>query len=243
MGELKDQSRIPKHVGIIMDGNGRWAQARGLPRVAGHRAGAETLKKILPHIKKCGVQYLTLFAFSLENWNRPEKEVSELMGLLRRYLKSETSDLHKNGARVKVIGDRTLLDKDIVEQIEGLEETTKDNTEITVIFAISYGARDEILKATQKIAKKCAEQGIDPSDITMDMFDNNLMTADIPDPDLIIRTSGELRISNFLLWQSAYAEYYFSEKLWPDFSEEEFNEALSSFGNRDRRFGGLLKQT
>lgn len=226
-----------------MDGNGRWAQARGLPRVSGHKAGAETLKKIVEHAKSRNIKYLTLFAFSLENWNRPDDEVQGLMKLLRRYLKSETAELHKKGARVLVIGDRSLLDDDIVDQIETLEQTTQDNKEIIITFAISYGSRDEIFKAAQKMARKCIEEKIDPETITQDFFEDCMMTRGIPDPDLIIRTSGELRISNFLLWQSAYAEYYFSNDYWPDFSKEELDRALTSYQNRNRRFGGILKQT
>lgn len=232
----------PTHIGIIMDGNGRWAEARSLPRTAGHRKGAETVKAVVEEAKKLEIEYLTLFAFSLENWSRPQDEVSELMSLLRRYLKSEAAEFHKQGARLKVIGDRTRLDKDICDAIVSLEDLTKDNTDITICIAISYGSRDEIFKAAQKFAHDCIEKGVNPSDTQIDDFAACLMTSGIPDPDLIIRTSGELRISNFLLWQAAYAEFYFSPVNWPDFSVKEFHNALEHYANRQRRFGGVIPQ-
>ncbi len=220
-----------------MDGNGRWAQARSLPRTAGHRQGAETVKQVVKWSKKAGVKALTLFAFSLENWQRPDDEVQELMGLLRRYLKNEASDLKKEGACLRVIGDRSLLDADICDQINALEFDTKDNTEMTIAIAISYGGRDEIFKAAQALAFKCLTEKLDPNELSQKDFESFLMTDGMSDPDLIIRTSGELRISNFLLWQSAYAEYYFSSKNWPEFDESEFHQALESYKNRKRRYG------
>ena len=232
----------PTHIGIIMDGNGRWAQARSMPRTAGHRKGAETVKHVVEEAKKLSIPYLTLFAFSLENWSRPDDEVNELMGLLRRYLKSEAAEFHKQGARLKVIGDRSRLDKDIIDAIVSLEDLTKDNDAITICIAISYGSRDELFKAAQKFAQQCADRGVDPGDATMDDFASCLMTHGIPDPDLIIRTSGELRISNFLLWQAAYAEFYFSPVNWPDFNVKEFHEAINHFATRQRRFGGVAAE-
>jgi len=231
------QDSVPHHIGIIMDGNGRWAQARGLPRTAGHRQGAETVKNVVKWAKEAGVKQLTLFAFSLENWNRPEAEVSELMGLLRRYLKNEASKFKKENACLRVIGDRTRLDDDICEMIEALEEDTKDNQALTIAIAISYGGRDEIFKASQGFARTCIDKGLDPDEQPIELFEQYLMTHGLNDPDLIIRTSGEKRISNFLLWQSAYAEYYFSSKYWPEFDEEDFNQALAEYKIRDRRFG------
>lgn len=235
----KTISYIPQHVGIIMDGNGRWATARHLPRAAGHKKGAETVRKIVEHAKKSGVSYLSLFAFSLENWNRPEEEVSSLMGLLRRYLKSEAADLHKKGARLRVIGDRSRLDQDIVSAIEGLEDLTKDNLELTVIIALSYGGRDEIVHAVKKITEDAVDGVVNRDDIDEAMIGRYLMASDIPDPDLIIRTSGEIRLSNFLLWQSAYAELHFTDKNWPDFSTHDFDTALDDYAGRERRFGAI----
>lgn len=230
---------LPRHIGIIMDGNGRWAEDRHLPRTAGHKQGAETVKKIVEEAKKLGIAYLTLFAFSLENWSRPHDEVNDLMGLLRRYLKSDAADFHKQGARLKVIGDRSRLDDDIVQSIDSLETLTRDNQNITIQIAISYGGRDEIFKASQRFAEFCLSNGLKPSEATQAQFEACLMTAGIPDPDLIIRTSGEMRISNFLLWQSAYAEYVFSPVYWPEFSVQSFHDALSDFVQRKRRFGSV----
>lgn len=235
----KSQDGVPNHIGIIMDGNGRWAQARGLPRVAGHRQGAETVKNVVKWAKESGVKQLTLFAFSLENWQRPEEEVSELMGLLRRYLKNEASNLKKEGACLRVIGDKSRLEPDICEMISSLEDETKENDVMTIAIAISYGSRDEIFKAAQTFAQKCIEQDLDPQAQSLEMFEQSLMTYGMDDPDLIIRTSGEQRVSNFLLWQSAYAEYYFSQKFWPEFDESEFNQALADFKSRNRRFGRI----
>lgn len=222
-----------------MDGNGRWATARHLPRAAGHKQGAETVRKIVEHAKKMGVSYLSLFAFSLENWNRPDDEVLSLMGLLRRYLKSEAADLHKKGARLRVIGNRSRLDSDIVTAIEGLEDLTKDNTDLTVIIALSYGGRDEIVHAVKKITQDVNDGLVKNDDIDEAMIGRYLMSSDIPDPDLIIRTSGELRLSNFLLWQSAYAELHFTDKNWPDFSSRDFDIALEDYAGRERRFGSV----
>lgn len=237
--KLERDIKKPRHVGIIMDGNGRWAEARSLPRLAGHRQGAESLKKIVRYAGEKKIDYLTLFAFSLENWNRPDEEVKGLMDMMRRYLKSETADLKKNNARIRVIGDRARLAQDIQDSIQSLEDETQNNEAITIVLALSYGGRDEIAKAAQALAEKVQQGSLQTDQIDADMLGAHLMTADMPDPDLIIRTSGEKRISNFLLWQSAYAEYYFSDKMWPDFGIEDFDKALEDFANRSRRFGGL----
>lgn len=227
----------PVHLAIIMDGNGRWAKARGLPRVEGHRRGANSVRTAIECSIKYGVRYLTLYSFSSENWNRPAEEVADLMGLLRRYLRSEIAELHQNGVRLRVIGQREDLSKDIIELIEESEKRTESNTTLDLIIALSYGGRDEITSATRKIAEKVERGVLQPSDITDQIFADHLDTSAIPDPDLLIRTSGEMRISNFLLWQLAYAEFVFIDTLWPDFSEKDFSDAISEFSRRERRFG------
>ncbi len=226
---------IPKHVAIIMDGNGRWAKARGLPRVAGHKQGAEAARRVTKLAAEFGIEYITLFGFSSENWRRPEQEIAELMKLLRHYLRSETAELHKNGARLRVIGDRTRLDSDIVELIESAEELTQGNIGVTVVMALNYGGRADIVRAARAV--KFSDDG----DIEADelAFSAALMTSDIPDPDLLIRTSGEKRISNFLLWQCAYAEMVFTDTLWPDFDKKDLEDALDEYAGRDRRFGAV----
>lgn len=227
----------PKHIAIIMDGNGRWAQARGLPRVAGHKQGAEAARRAVRGASEMGVDYLTLFGFSSENWSRPEAEIKELMNLLRFYLRSETAELHKNNARLRVIGDREGLDKDIVSLIEQAESLTADNDGICVVIALNYGGRHEILHAARRVAEIAVEQG--HADNAADLFAGSLMTHDIPDPDLLIRTSGEQRISNFLLWQCAYSEFIFTDLLWPDFDKAALEAAVAEYRARDRRYGGL----
>ncbi len=228
---------IPKHVAIIMDGNGRWAKQRGLPRTAGHRVGAETLKKILTYAQKKGVKIVTLFAFSSENWNRPKEEVDTLMNLFRSYLKNDIVELAKNGVRVSFIGNRFKFDADIREQMDKLERETHNMTNFHVVLALSYGARDDIVEATRQIAENVKSGSIEPSAIDAALFATHLSTNGIADPDLVIRTSGEERISNFLLWELAYAELYFTPIFWPDFDEAEFDKALASFEKRQRRFG------
>ncbi len=230
---------IPRHVAIIMDGNGRWATARGLSRTEGHRKGAEVARAAVEAAKEAGVEYLTLFSFSSENWNRPVSEISELMNLLRYYLKKETAELHKSGARVLVIGDRSRLSRDIVALIENAEVLTKDNNVITVVIALSYGGRQDILFAAQEFARQVKSGAVDPETMDVDGFSNYMMTKGIPDPDLMIRTGGEKRISNFLMWQLAYTELYFTGTLWPDFSQNDMKEAIAYFNSRDRRFGGV----
>ncbi len=233
---------IPKHVAVIMDGNGRWAHARGLPRKLGHKKGAESARVIVNSAAKAGVEYLTLFGFSSENWNRPKSEIGELMKLLRSYLKSQTAEFHKNNARLSVIGDRTAFDDDIVALIENAETLTKDNDAIHVIIALNYGGRNDIVQAAQELAAQAIESGSVPSkDDAEAIINDSLLSAGIPDPDLLIRTSGEQRISNFLLWQCAYSEMIFTDVLWPDFGEKEFNNALNEYAARDRRFGALKK--
>ena len=227
----------PTHVAIIMDGNGRWATSRGLPRTAGHRRGAEAVRRAVRGAAKLGISYLTLYGFSSENWKRPAAEVDDLMGLLRLYLRAEIAALHKNGVRVHVIGDRSLLAADIVALIENAETLTAGNTKLTVTVALSYGGRDEILHAAQLLAAKAAAGEIAPADIDEALFSRHLYTGNLPDPDLLIRTSGEQRISNFLLWQSAYTELVFLETLWPDFSESDLERAIEVYRRRERRYG------
>ena len=232
-----DLNKLPQHVGIIMDGNGRWATGKGLIRTSGHKAGVKTLKKILKTCIKYNIPILTVYAFSTENWNRPDDEVAALMKLLKNYLKDCIKRANSNNMRVRVIGERSRLEPEIVEKIEELEECSKNNTGITFIIALNYGARDEIVRGIRKISRECAEGKIAPEDITEDMFNGFLDTHDIPDPDLLIRTSGELRLSNYLLWQLAYTEFYFTDVLWPDFNKEELKKAIAKYNERDRRFG------
>ena len=227
----------PVHLAIIMDGNGRWAQARGKRRTFGHNAGAEAVRRAVEAAGDLGIQYLTLFSFSSENWTRPDSEISDLMGLLRLYLRREISELHQKGVRLRVIGDRSRLADDIQELIKTGEEKTKANSGLTLILALSYGARDEILNATRRLAADCAEGRLKPEDIDEHVFEQSLFTHDIPDPDLLIRTSGEKRVSNFLLWQLAYTEFVFIDKHWPDFSISDMSDAVEEFARRERRFG------
>ncbi len=227
----------PVHVAIIMDGNGRWAKARGLPRVAGHRRGADAVRQALEGCGELGVRYLTLFGFSSENWKRPASEVDDLMGLLRHYLRGEIAQLHAKSVRVRVIGDRTRLAPDIVSLITNAEEMTRENDALHLTVALSYGGRAEIAQAARALARHAREGRIDPEMVDETMLARHLYTADMPDPDLIIRTSGEQRVSNFLLWQSAYAEFVFIDTLWPDFTKRALAEAVREFQRRDRRFG------
>jgi undecaprenyl diphosphate synthase len=230
----------PRHVAIIMDGNGRWARARGLPRVIGHRRGADAAREAVRSAAEMGIEYLTLYSFSSENWQRPQDEVSELMGLLRRYLRSEVADLHANGVRLRVIGDRKRLPRDIVDLIENSEALTRDNRGIQVIMALSYGSRGEITDAARAIAEAVAAGRLHPADVTESVVASYLATAGIPDPDLVIRTSGEKRLSNFLLWQAAYAELVFTDALWPDFTKRDLEDAILEFSRRHRRYGASV---
>jgi undecaprenyl diphosphate synthase len=228
---------VPAHVAIIMDGNGRWAASRGLPRVAGHRAGVQAVRRTIEAARKYGVQWLTLYAFSSENWRRPAGEVSDLTGLLRRFVKSELAELGREGVRMRFIGDRGRFDKDLQAELTRAEVATATNTKLNLIVALSYGARDEIVAAAKAAIEAVLAGRLDPANLNEDSFAGLLQTRGIPDPDLILRTSGELRLSNFLLWQSAYAELMFTDVLWPDFSAEDFANALAEYGRRERRFG------
>ena len=229
----------PRHVAIIMDGNGRWAQARGLPRTAGHRQGVEAVRRTVKAAIADGIGYLTLYGFSSENWSRPEPEVRELMELLRYYLRSEIAELHQQGVRLRFIGDRSRLPADIVALIDNAEVRTAGNTVFTLVIALSYGSRDEILGAARRMAAMIAQGDLDPDAIGQEEFSRHLLTSDIPDPDLVIRTSGEQRLSNFLLWQSAYAELVFTKCLWPDFDAETLRAAVSEYCQRERRYGAV----
>ena len=233
--------KIPNHVAIILDGNGRWAKAKGLPRNMGHVQGARVVEDICEVAYNMGINYLTVYAFSTENWNRPKDEVDALMKLLRNYMKNCLKRASKNNMCVRVLGDKSRLDEDIRASIEELEEATKDNTGLHFSIAINYGGRDEIRRCVQKLAQKVAEGTLDPADITEDMISNTLDTYGLPEPDLMIRTCNEQRISNFLLWQLAYTEFYFTPVAWPDFSEEELVKAVEAYNHRDRRYG-LVKE-
>jgi undecaprenyl diphosphate synthase len=230
----------PRHIAIIMDGNGRWAQARGLPRIAGHRQGAEALRRTVTATGELGIPYLTLFGFSSENWKRPLAEVDDLMGLLRHYLRGEIAELHRNGVRLRVIGERGRLASDIVTLIANAEGLTRDNNGVNLTIALSYGGRAEIIAAMRVLAAKAAAGELAAGGIDEAMVSRHLFTADIPDPDLLIRTSGEQRISNFLLWQCAYSELVFTKTLWPDFGRGDLEQAIADFGGRERRYGASI---
>ena len=232
---------IPQHVAIILDGNGRWAKAKGLPRNYGHIQGAKTVEEICEVAYDMGIQYLTVYAFSTENWNRPKEEVDALMKLLRNYMKNCLKRANKNNMCVRVIGEKSRLDDDIRKSIEELENATKNNTGLHFSIAINYGGRDELVRATRKIAEKVANGELKPEDITEDVMEQSLDTVGLPAPDLLIRTCNEQRISNFLLWQLAYTEFYFTSVPWPDFSKEELEKAVEAYNHRDRRYG-LLKE-
>jgi undecaprenyl diphosphate synthase len=231
---------LPRHIAIIMDGNGRWAQARGLPRIIGHRRGAEALRRTLIGASELGIPYLTLFGFSSENWKRPSGEVAELMGLLRHYLRGEIAELHRNGVRLRVIGEISRLSADLVTLIANAEALTRDNRGINLTVALSYGGRAEIVAATRAIAVKVAEGSLKIEAVDEALIAGHLFTADLPDPDLLIRTSGEQRISNFLLWQCAYAELVFTKTLWPDFGRSDLEEAIADYCGRERRYGASV---
>ena len=234
-----DPTPGPNHVAIIMDGNGRWAKARGLPRVAGHRRGADAVRRVVRGAGELGIPVLTLFAFSTENWTRPADEVNDLMGLLRHYLRNELDELRKNGARLRVIGNREGLAADIVRDISDAENMTRGNSRIDVNICINYGARAEILQAIRSLARQVAAGELSADRIDEDCFESELLTSGVPDPDLLIRTSGEQRISNFMLWQCAYAELVFVDTLWPDFGKEHLEQAIAEFRRRERRYGGV----
>ena len=234
---MTDSTNKLQHIAIIMDGNGRWAKKRGLPRSVGHKKGAEVVKEITRAAGELGVKYLTLYAFSTENWQRDPEEVATLMGRLRDYLKSDLKEIQENGVRIIFIGERQMLDADIVEQMAKIEAETAHNDKMTLCIAISYGARQEIVNAARKIAVLARRGDILPEDVDIKMFSDMLYTKDVPDPDLVIRTSGEQRISNYLLWQIAYAEFFFTPTLWPDFGKEELERIINDFNTRERRYG------
>jgi undecaprenyl diphosphate synthase len=233
-----DGGRVPRHVAIIMDGNGRWAAQRGLPRAAGHRAGAEAVRRSLRAAAECGVQVLTLYAFSSENWRRSKEEISDLTALMRFYLDRELKTLAKEGVRLRLIGDHSAFGGELSARLDKAVERTAANTRLTLVIALSYGSRAEIAAAAQRLAVKTATGEIEASSIDESAVGGELQTADLPELDLLIRTSGEVRLSNFLLWQAAYAELLFLDTLWPDFDEEAFAEALKIYAARERRFGG-----
>lgn len=241
-GERRDHMIIPQHIAIILDGNGRWAKSKGMPRNYGHAQGSKNVERICEDAYRMGVKYLTVYAFSTENWNRPKDEVDALMKLLRNYMKTCLKTAAKNDMKIRVIGDVTRLDKDIRTRIEELEEATKNNGGLNFQIAINYGSRDEMIRAVRNLAKDCQENRLDPEAVDEAVFERYLDTHDIPDPDLLIRTSGELRLSNYLLWQLAYTEFYFTDVLWPDFSKKELEKAIEQYNARDRRFGGVKEE-
>ncbi|MDR2122506.1 MAG: isoprenyl transferase [Flavobacteriaceae bacterium] len=237
-----EEKNIPQHVAIIMDGNGRWAKKRGMMRTLGHQNAIKAVKEAIEFCDEMEIPYLTLYAFSSENWNRPALEVNALMSILSGTIKKESQKLIERGIRVKVIGNTHKLPKDVYKELKNLIDNTQNNKKGTLILALSYGSKEEILDATKKIAEKVAENKISVEDINEDIFNNHLYTQDIPDVDLLIRTSGEQRISNFLLWQIAYAELYFTDVLWPDFNKKEFLKAIEFYQTRERRFGKISEQ-
>jgi undecaprenyl diphosphate synthase len=236
-------SEVPRHVAIIMDGNGRWASARGLPRAEGHRRGVEAIRRTIRAAGEIGIKVITIFSFSAENWSRPPTEISELMGLLRRFIRNDLAELHKSNVRVRIIGEREGLDPDIARLLTEAEELTRNNDALTLVVAFNYGARQEIARAARAIAEQVANGTLKPADVTMETISGLLDAPDLPDPDLIIRTSGEQRLSNFLLWQSAYSELVFVPTFWPDFDRSTLEAAIAEFRQRERRFGGLVAKT
>jgi undecaprenyl diphosphate synthase len=235
--------KVPRHVAIIMDGNGRWAAARGLSRGEGHRRGVEALRKTVRAAGEIGISILTIFSFSSENWSRPPSEIRDLMGLLRRFIRHDLAELHQSGVKVRVIGERCDLDLEIRRLLEEAEDLTRDNERLTLVVAFNYGGRQEIARAAARIATQVKTGRIEPSDITAELLGQHLDAPDLPDPDLIIRTSGEQRLSNFLLWQSAYSELIFVPIYWPDFDRAALEGAINEYRRRERRFGGLVAQT
>ena len=239
--ETQELMNVPEHVAIILDGNGRWAKAKGMPRNYGHMQGAKAVEDILVDARDLGIKYLTVYAFSTENWSRPEAEVSALMTILRNYLKTSIKKSMKNNVRCRVIGDRSALSEDIQKAIAELEEATAGNTGLTFTIAINYGSRDEITRSVKKIAAKVESGELKADDITEELIAKNLDTDVLPDPDLLIRTCNEQRVSNFLLWQLAYTEFYYTPIAWPDFNKAELVKAIEAYGGRNRKFGGLKK--
>lgn len=241
-GERSIIMNIPQHVAIILDGNGRWAKSKGMPRNYGHAQGSKNVERICEDAYRMGIKYLTVYAFSTENWSRPKDEVDALMKLLRNYMKTCLKTAAKNDMKIRVIGDKTRLDEDIRNRIEELEEATKNNGGLNFQIAINYGSRDEITRAVRNLAKDCAEGKVDPEEVDEKKIEEYLDTHDIPDPDLLIRTSGEQRLSNYLLWQLAYTEFYFTDVPWPDFTKDELAKAIEQYNARDRRYGGVKEE-
>lgn len=237
--QLEPEWKIPEHVAIIMDGNGRWAKRRGLPRNMGHRQGGKAVEKVCEDAYHLGIKYLTVYAFSTENWSRPQEEISALMNLLRSYMKDCVKQAEKNKMRVRVIGDISRLDEDLQESIRNLEEKSKHNDGLCFQIALNYGGRDELLRAVRSICQDVKADTLATEDISQSLFASYLDTADVPDPDLLIRTSGEQRLSNFLLWQLAYTEFYFPDVLWPDFTKDDLIDAIAFYNTRERRYGGV----
>lgn len=240
--EKSSTVRIPRHVGIIMDGNGRWATARTLPRFEGHRRGVEAVRRAVRTAGDLGISYLTLYSFSSENWSRPPQEVADLMGLLKRFIRNDLADLHRSNVRVRVIGSRSELAADLCTLLIEAEDLTRDNTGLTLVIAFNYGSRQEIADATRRIAARVLAGELPLEAINADLLGAHLYTSDIPDPDLIIRTSGEQRLSNFLMWQSAYSEFVFLPMHWPEFDRAAFEMALAEYASRERRFGGVTSR-
>ncbi|MEM9279795.1 MAG: isoprenyl transferase [Pseudomonadota bacterium] len=238
-----NSGNVPKHVAIIMDGNGRWAQHRGLPRTAGHRKGVEAVRRTVRAASDLGIEYLTLYSFSSENWNRPQAEISELFSLLRYFIRRDLAELHENNVCIKVIGERNGIPEDLLALLDEAQTLTKNNDAQKLVIAFNYGSRAEIIEAARKLAEKVAKGLFAPSEIDEQLFANSLDTSGIPDPDLLIRTSGEIRLSNFLLWQLAYTEFVFLDCLWPDFDKSDLQEAIEEFNGRTRKFGGLVRDT
>lgn len=230
---------VPQHVAIILDGNGRWAKSKGMPRNYGHAQGSKNVERICEDAWRMGIKYLTVYAFSTENWSRPKSEVDALMKLLRNYMKTCLKTAEKNDMKIRVIGDITPLDEDIKKRIHELEEASRNNGGLNFTIALNYGSRDEIIRAVKRLAQDCVDQKVKPEEIDEKLYASYLDTCELPDPDLLIRTSGELRLSNYLLWQLAYAEFYFTDVPWPDFTKEELIRAIEHYNSRERRFGGI----
>lgn len=233
-----DYEKLPAHIAVIMDGNGRWAKKRNLPRLAGHKAGMEALKKIVRRSGELGIEYLTVYAFSTENWKRSTEEVSGIFQILVFYMEREIREIHQNNVKVNILGDYSSLPQKALEAVDRAVVLTKHNTGLQFNIALNYGGRDEIIKATRRLAENAAAGQLSPQDITEDLFSSQLYTAGMKDPDLVVRTSGELRLSNFLPWQTAYSEFYFTDTLWPDFDETSYEEAIAAYQHRKRNFGG-----
>ncbi|MBL6464790.1 MAG: isoprenyl transferase [Peptostreptococcus stomatis] len=231
--------KVPAHIAIIMDGNGRWAKSRFMPRTYGHKVGVETIRKVVKECSRLGVKYLTLYAFSTENWKRPKEEVSALMGLLVKYLRNELEELHKNNVKILTIGDISKLPQACIEELDHAKEKTKDNRGLVMSLALNYGGRNDLVNAVKNISQEVVDGKISVDDIGDDLISSHLSTKESPDPDLVVRTSGEQRLSNFLLWELAYSEFYFADIHWPDFDEKELQKAIFAYQSRDRRFGGI----